>query len=391
MRLPFPLKAIFGIFIVAGAINSVQGGPPEVMRDMPAEMVGRVKTWWLDPFVSITTRSIGPDRWTAVDWFDADGKPTRQLAGYNVYAQAGFVYRFSGGKTTVFGVDSDWKIELPNKPGPAGYITGTDRTFFDEFHPKEGQIAADIYLSGKLVGTIGPYVQYYGQDVRPGEDGSLALVTWRNDERKTAQVIGVGIDGKVRLQTDCDASVMSPIVAADGKGVLVRMNTGGEDRNRFSFYQKSGRVSSLIVGPNVEFVTWLSKTTTALMQTSIGYEYRWHLIDWQTGKQLWEIGDLTSTRAPGFGTPVISVGRYLLFGGLEFSDEGPSRVASRRLYALDATTGRIVAHWFPSPPSQPATDPGRFRKLDNKLYLITDDAFAEINVNDIAAKTNGWK
>ncbi len=280
---------------------------------------------------------------------------------------------------------------MPSKPGPAGYITGTDRTFIDEFHPQDGQIAADIYSLGKLVGSIGPYVQYAGEDVRLGEDGSLALVAWKNNERKIAQVIGVGVDGKVRFQADCEASVISPVPAPDGQGVLVRMNTGGDDRNRFSFYEKTGRVASSVIGPNAEFVTWLPGTTTALMQTSIGYEYRWHLIDWKTGKRLWEIADDAPARVPGAGASICATGGYLLFNGLEYSDESQNKASTRRIYAVDAANGHVVAQWRPSPANQPATDAGRLHLLDNKIYLITDEAVAEIHVNDFNAKSNGWK
>jgi len=391
MRVHAVLIQSIAVMAVLNIALSALAGPPEVMRDMPGEVTGRVKTWWLDPNVSVTTRSIGPDRWMAIDWFADSGKLKRNLAGFDVYAQSGFVYKFGGGKTTVVGIVGDWSVEVPQKGGPAGYITGIDKTFVDEFHPEEGQIAADIYISGKLANTIGPYVQYLGEDVRVGEDGSIALLTWKTAEKKVAQVIVVGIDGKTKFASDCEPAMISPLPAPDGGGVAVRMNKGDEDRNRFVFYQVSGRKSSLVVAPNAEFATWLPGSTVALMQTSIGFEYRWRLIDWSTGKQLWEVGDFTTRRVPGTGSPVVAIGGYLLFGGLENLEEGQSNSASRRIYAVNASNGRVVAHWSPSPPSQPATDVGRFRKLGEKLYLVTEETVSEINLNDIATKKNGWQ
>ena len=386
--LVFPLIAALVVLDSAGGATA---GPPEVMRDMPGAVAGRIKTWWFDPFVSATTRSLGPDRWTAIDWFEADGKLSHSFAGYNVYAQSSFVYRFGGGKTTVVGIQGDWQIELPEKSGPAGYLTGIDKTFVDEFHPNEDQIAADIYISGKLVNSIGPYVQHLGEDVRVGEDGSTALLTWRSSEKNVTQVVSIGANGKSRFQVEADPLLMAPVPAPNGDGVLAHLNTGGEDRNRFLFYQASGKKSSLIVAPNGQIAAWLPGSTTALMQTSIGHEYRWRLIDWATGRQVWEIGDVATGRVPNSGSPVVASGNYLLFAAIEYLDDGKSTISGRRVYAVGIADGQVVGHWFPSPTSQPATDVGRFRKVAGKLYLVTDEAFSQVQTSDISAKTNGWK
>ncbi len=386
-----PVFRLIVALVVIGCARGATAGPPEVMRDMPGTVAGRVKTWWLDPLVSVTTRSIGPDRWTAIDWFDGTGKLSRNLAGYNVYAQSGFVYRFGGGKTTVFGIQGDWQVELPEKSGPAGYLTGTDKTFIDEFHPNEEQIAVDIYISGKLVNTIGPFAQHTGEDVRVGDDGSAALLTWISPEKKVTQVVSIDADGKSRFQVEADPLLMAPSPAPNGDGVLARLNTGGEDRNRFLFYQASGKKSSQIVEPNGELATWLPGSTVALMQTSVGYEYRWRLIDWATGRQVWEIGDVAMRRVANSGSPVVAAGHYLLFAALENSDDGKNTNPARRVYAVDTANGQVIARWLPSPINQPASDVGRFRKTAGKLYFVTDDVFSQIELRDISARTNGWQ
>ena len=123
-----------------------------------------------------------------------------ELAGPNVDAHVGYVYEYGDGGGVIHAVNGGWKIDLPNKPGPAGYITATERQHVvHEFHPKDGEIAADVYVEGKLTGTVGPFVQYQGQDVQLGADGSLALLAWKDADKKTPQVIGVGPDAKVRF------------------------------------------------------------------------------------------------------------------------------------------------------------------------------------------------
>ena len=110
---------------------------------------------------------------------------------------------------------------------------------------------------------------------------------------------------------------MSPTPAPDGAGVLVHANAGGDARNTFFFYTKDGKASSLDVGPNAGFLAWLPGATTALMHTSIGYDYRLHLTDWSSGKRLWEIPDPEAARVPGALPPVDVGGDYLLIGGPE--------------------------------------------------------------------------
>ena len=92
--------------------------------------------------------------------------------------------------------------------------------------------------------------------------------------------------------------------APNGGGVLVHPNAGGEARNTFTFYTKAGKVSSLDVGPNAGFSTWLPGTATALMHTSVGHDYRFLLIDWNAGKRLWDVRDPNPARVPGAGVPV---------------------------------------------------------------------------------------
>jgi hypothetical protein len=354
---------------------------------MPGEVKGQVKTRWLAPYVCATNRSIAGQRTTSVEWFGPDGQPARRLAGPNVVVQPGFVNQYGQGGTTIHAVNGDWKIALPAKPGPAGYITATEdsRTFVHEFHPEEGEIAAEVYSEGRLAGTVGPFLQYQGQDVHLGADGSLALLTWRDAEKKTPLVVVAGPDGRVRFRAECDGPALFPQPAPGGAGVLVQANAGGAARNEFTFYTKAGKRSSLNVGPNAVFMAWLPGTMTTLFSTSVGYDYRFQLIDWSTGMRLWDIADPNPARVPGTLPPVAVAGDFLLVGGLEGVPRG-----TRSLYALDAKKGGVVARWLLTP-GQAASDGGRFLALGKRLFLVTDEEFAEVDVEDIPAKRNGWK
>ena len=83
--------------------------PPE--RTMPGDVKGWTRTWWLAPYVGITIRTVGPSRWTEVQWFDSDGKVVREVAGRNVFAQASFVFQNGeDGSTTVHAVNGNCAV-----------------------------------------------------------------------------------------------------------------------------------------------------------------------------------------------------------------------------------------------------------------------------------------
>lgn len=218
------------------------------------------------------------------------------------------------------------------------------------------------------------------------------MFSWaRTAALPSVQVVVTGTEGKVRFRADCEGPVIFPHPALEGMGVLVQPNTGGEARNTFTYYKEAGKVSSLNLGPNAHFVTWVPGTEKALFNTSIGHDYRFHLIDWSTGKRLWEIPDPNPARVPGVMPPLTVAQDFLLVGGLETVQWGDRQESVRSIHALDSLTGKVVAHWLPTPLHQLSLDGGFFLHLDKKLFLVTEEEFSEIEVKDILARKNGWK
>ncbi len=123
-----------------------------------------------------------------------------------------------------------------------------------------------------------------------------------------------------------------------------------------------------------------------MFNTSIGHDHRIHLIAWATEKRLWEMADPNPARVPGV-IPSVDAGKdYLLIGGREYVRREP--VLS--LYAIDPRTGQVVARWFPEP-IRPSAEDGLFLRLRDRLYFLTAEEFAEVNVVDIGAKRKGWR
>ncbi len=383
-----------GLLVAAGAIAPAKP-PPGPPRTLPGALKGRVETRWLAPLVSVTRRTVGvgagagAGATTTVQWLAPNGAPVRELSGANVDAQPGYVLVLGKAGNTVHAVNGDWQFTLAARGEAPGYLTATEdsRTFLHQFHPREGEVAIDVHIAGKRVGTVGPFAQYQGQGVELGADGSFACLTWNDDGAKKPQVVVAGPDGRQRFRVDCDGPAIAPAPAPGGAGVLVRVNDGG---TTFTCYTAAGKGASLELGPNAGLLTWLPGTLKAVMHTSVGPTYRFQLVDWASGKILWEIADPLAPRVVGALPAVATLGDHVLFAGREWRRLGEHEEAVRTLCALDAATGRVTARWQPEP-LQPARHDGRFLRLGEELYLVTDDEFAAIAPADIAARANGWQ
>lgn len=380
------------IFLTASAAWAPMPPPPP--RYVPGSHLGEIRTRWLGPYVSVTEVHVGIYESgegtisTTVRWFDSDGKKIRELSGRNVNAHRGYVAVYDQGVTTIHGVCEDWHFILPRKAGVSGHITATSdsRTFVHQYDPKPRQLVLDIYKSGQLITTVGPFIQYSGGDFTLGQDGSIALLCWDSPEKETVQVVVIGPDGTIRFRVVCGESYdYSPAPAPGGCGVLVQ-----SQRDVFMFYSDSIISPALAIGPNAVCIGWLPGTTKALFEISWGRQYHFKLIDWPAGQVLWDIPDPNRKRHHSCPARAWVEG-YLLLSYLEFMGLGEREGPVRTIYALDVNSGEVVAQWLPKPLCHFYLSAGGFRELGDKLFYIADEAFTEINPDDIAARANGWR
>jgi len=363
--------------------------PPMPARTMPGTVKGDANSGWLAPYVHVTRMSLGESRLTTVHWYFRDGKLRRDHTSRDCHGQPGFLSELVDGKIVIWGVTGDWKLILPKKAAQPGYITSTPngRTFFHQYEPAKGRLAVDMYVAGDLVSTVGPFWQYQGSSMYCGDDGSLVVLAWKNQDQKQAQIVAASPDGRVRIQVDCDDPVLFSGVAPDARGVLLAPN--GADRNTFIFYTEKGKSTSFKPGFNAHCVAWLPSSSTALLSSSVGHDYRFHLVDWTTGKELWDIADPIVARARNAAPSVAVVKDYLLFAGHEFMQLGETKEPVRCVYAVDVKTGKTLARWRPTPLQADRSDIW-FVDQGGQLYLMTRQSFSEIDIADIATKKRGW-
>jgi hypothetical protein len=334
--------------------------------DLPGENAGKIRTYWLAPYLRASEGFGG----TKVTWFDKDGQIKRQADVSSI--ESGFV--ITGPGETILGANENWKITLPPEPtitdsrySLSGYITSTpdSRVFVHEYHPKGGRVAEDIYIHGKLVNTVGPFFQHKGNEVALNDDGSASLLIWGNEFKTNVETVTLDTDGHI-----VKPKTVQPHSAPD-------------------------------LGSNPICVGRIPGTHESLFWTSIGFETnRYHLVDEDTGKQLWDIP------FPGGGQRLAEglTPKFIIFAVAElYSSDGPWRgsewvfLNSKRdwictFYAVNTQDGKIIARWQDKYPRRYCdSDYGHFLWLKNELFYITPDEFTKINFEDILAKKNGWQ
>jgi len=287
------------------------------------------------------------------------------------------------------GLYADWWIEVPKKPGKPGLINANSdsRVFHQNFDPEPNMIAVDVYLLGQLAGTVGPFHRYRAESARLTSEGNAGLLV-RESADGPLQVVVFDENARIRFQVACEDKQRNPAVTPDGNGILLEANTG-ELPQVYSFYKSSGKVQSLGIGPNARLLDWVPGTHQAVFVTSVGYDNRYRLIDWNTGKTLWDVGD-PCRRVNPVARAVVALQDYVLTCGAEYiNEEHPVTIPT--LYALSTKSGEVVARWWPNFGPIVGYDGGTLLELNGKLYFVSNDYVGEIRLEEIASKANGWE
>ncbi len=359
-------------------LRSAEAGQPFVPRQLPGATIGQANTRWIAPYVLATSYQVKGTMMRSVRWFDEKGGITNELAGPGVEPRTDYIYQWTSSGITNYSVNGGWELVVPNKPGPSGYVAGTGDTFVHEFHPREGEIAVDVYLAGRLVGSVGPYAQYMGNDVQLAEDGDMVLLTWTTSEKLGLQTLVIGPDGKIRFQSTCEqaAQLSHPISrpVGGGHGVLMRVDSPSEPPVRFTCKVVGGNWITRAIGTNAWPMECTLPGDLVLFDLSIGEDESFQLFDCATGKAAWEISSPVQHWS-GSISGAVTLDDMLLFVGRDFA-------------AVSLKTGKLIAKWEPNVPRR---DRGWFARRGDRLFFVTEDRFAELVPADIKAKRNGWQ
>jgi hypothetical protein len=300
------------------------------------------------------------------------------------------------GQRVAYGVVEPWKCVLPQRGDSEGHLdvgpdlaTADSRTFIEPFNPEEGKIAVDVYVHGVLANTLGPFVQHrlsgtFG--VRMNEDGSTAMLIWKDATKTTPQIVCADSNGRIKFRVECEDSDLNPIPAPDGVGALLDetcYTREGEGRT-----VKGGSASA-----------WVPGTLKSLNEAFVGGKEGYQLIDWDLGKVIWEIpfprdGRVLATTVTA-RLVIFAVAEWNKHGGIRGFDLGVAdgrEEIIRAFYAFRTEDGRLVSRWQPHGPRRySGWDNERFMQVGKKLYFLTEDQFTELSEDDILSGKNGWE
>ncbi len=352
----------------------------------PGRQLGEHSTRWLGPYVLYSDVRLGQAYQGTITWFDQQGAVLCQLTGEDLdIILEGYVCYGD----RLYAINGDWSFVPAYKARESGVIQSSNDSvaFLAQYDPTDDQIAADLYLRGKLSASIGPFLHYRGRDIQLGDDGCTSVLTWSTREKKTPEVLAFDSTGELRVRGDCDETASRSIVAPGARGALVEYWKGGQ---AYSFYGADGRRVDLLAGMHPEFAGWLAGPTRALFEIDSGTERRYELVECATGAVLWRLEFDDSAHVARIGSDV----GYIFFARFNPSPGSLPGLGVRCLYAVDTTTGEPVGEWVPSSQETAyrwGSDWPRLLRLGDTLYFVTDSEFAEVNLDDITAHRNGWR
>ena len=358
----------------AGA--GMPGLPPPAF---PGEKLGSVEDRWIAPWVYTFMNSVGVHHERTVRWYDAKGAIIKEISGLKVSNFPDFVTEWVDDRFYIHGVFTPWKFELPRKSAPglwSGFHYGHGEIFLNQYYVRPGESMIDVYDHGKPAGTAGPFWDYREQRLSLGDDGCTALMTWKDAEKKTSQVVVIGPNAAIRCRMNCGEDVRAPFTIAEGKGALLEI----EGRRRpeapevpFRYVGADGETHEFSLPPNARPLVSLPSTDLVLFASHLENE-RFLLVHVRTGKIVWDV--LSPVRMyPNVATQALVLKDKVLLLGLDMA-------------ALDLETGKTVALWEDRK-QKPMY--GRLMQTGDALYIVSATEFFKLNLEDIEAKRNGWK
>jgi hypothetical protein len=377
-------RAIALATVLSVALVAEGGEPPDIDAWLlPGRAAGTIQSRWVAPYVQETQVRVGDGWVTNVRWFRPDGSVRKETRGKGGAESA------EGG--VVHGIRDTWSVQLPQLPLSADstILRGEDDSTFVHSWVEGESIRANVYKEGKLISSVGPYPRFRPGGFVLGEDGSMAVLTLKERASTSVRVVVLASEGNPSFEADVggDARILS--VAPCGLGVVLQGNGERYVENEFTWISKKGTSRTLKIEPNPWICRWVPGTTRAIVIYGLAgwrENSRFRLLDWESGKTIWDVADPAEHICDRMEGVAIE-GDLVLLAGIEDIAHTWCRTAQ----ALDLGTGSLVARWSGGGFEEPGLPAPRFMRLDGKLWLVADDAFAPFPVEDVRKKTGRWE
>jgi hypothetical protein len=346
----------------------------------PGALMGEVRTEWVAPFVLATHYTNVEGQATNVRWYDAEGQIIQQLSGPQIQARTDFVSEKAPDGLVIHGLESLWAVYVPDRKKFA--FTGIPKSpvgdiFIDQHAAATKGMQVDVYVRGELVESAGPFPWNAEGNARLDATGRTSFITWKTEERKVAQAVVLGQDGKIRLRVDCGEDAMDPFPLANDKAVLVKMLVVGESHTWFRTLAPEkkpvdldleNRAAPLAAVPGEDLVLFRTEWTEA--DDTVEH---FVLLHGETGQILWDV--VSPVRRDDLPSQAVVFQKRIF-------------VLGRDIAEVDVRTGKCLAVWKAR--RVPLVAPSFFVR-GNELYVGTGGSMYRLSLDDIAARRNGWQ
>lgn len=380
------------VFIYSLLLLPAAADAPSPFHPFPGELDGTTGAHWLAPYVFYADCWFPENRQETVRWYDDRGHLMKEISG-SVRDSHGYVSESTRDELIVHGMSGLWKVTFrpnpayrpPGKypPGvlsPDDYYYATGDVFARQFHISDEQTKVEVYSKGKLVGSHGPFLDHKTDHAKLNEDGCTSLVTWKDDQRKTEEVLVIGPDAQIRLRMDIPKGVnikegRELFTYSEGKGVLLQLPE--EQPKRRYLAVNAGGGSQIFDLPEMAYpradipasdlVLFLASDNDKLL-----------LVHAATGAVVWDV-PVAVRHMPTIEVNVLVAEDKILVVGLDVA-------------ALDLKTGKVVATWKSQwKPELDSLPRAFFTRQGGDIYIVGERQFFRLNLRDIDLKVHGWE
>jgi len=338
----------------------------------PGESQGSVEAHWLAPFVLKTAYSVGQHAEITFCWYDEEGNLIERLTGPHVFYNPGYVAERIGKTCVIHGTTGHWQLAIPNKgeearPGDSRF-EAKGELFIHQYFRSLKERMVDVYRSGNLVGTAGPFLRGF-DDAELFRNGCISLTTGRREPEAKREVIVIGPDATIRLRQRCGEHDISPFVVANGKGVLLEVDGRPRPPVEFHYIGADGLNALLDLPANARCLCSDPLSDLVLFSINGTTDEGFQMLHATTGAVLWEIKSPVRSY-PSTAIKTMIAGDKVLFLGMD-------------LAAVNLKDGQLESFWREKR-NQPMN--GELFLMGNDVYVVCPSEFYKIDPSDLSKR-----
>jgi hypothetical protein len=379
--------ALLAVMLLVAA--PVHSRPPFAPIRAPGPHLGETKSEWLLPYVRYQLEGVVP--WTdedcgccpvgvhSVKWYSEKGDVLHELT--DVRRSVGFLHHEKG----FIGLWPYWEMPSPRKGNGEGSIraTPTGRVLLHLYHPTEMEVAVDVYRTGRLTRTIGPYP---GVRPSPGrfelnDSGAFCLLIGDHQTPDSSLVVLVNPDGKLSGEFKIPGCYPDAQPDPAGQGVIYR---NVEEQKKYWVVPGEAPVPLDAWTSSSHVTCWVADRV--LFNEWYKDGRRFTLVNLRTGRSVWW------TKASEVSTSSYQMAAtdqdWIFLCSQELDRRQDREKAHHVITVVNAADGDTLHVWKSS---SAALEPGRLLRVGESVYFFTPSEFTRLDREAISAGRYGWR